>query len=170
MTADQQTDAPEDRATALVTVGMRVLVAFLWIANVGWKVPPDFAALERSFTRGVDQPTFGFFAWGLDNIALPMISVVGWITLFTEMALGGFLLVGLFTRFWALVGIGSSLIIGLTVAHVDHEWGWAYWMMIAAHAGLFALAAGRTYGLDETIHRWAATRTDMAGRFMRWAS
>ncbi len=163
-------DIVGQRSTQVATVATRLLVAGLWISNVGWKVPPDFAALERSFQRGVDQPTIGAFSWGIENVALPAITLVGWATLLTEMALGAFLLVGLFTRFWALVGAGSSLIIGLTVAHVDHEWGWSYWMMIAAHLSLFALAAGRTAGLDETIQQWTQGRSGLPARFMRWAS
>ena len=79
--------------------------------------------------------------------------------LVTSVATG--LLFGLATRLWAAVGAVQSLSIGLTVARVPDEWGWSYWLMIAAHVAVFAApAAGRVWSLDASLRR----RADRPGR------
>jgi len=65
-----------------------------------------------------------------------------------EVSLGAFLVVGLATRFWALVGIGQSLAITLSVVNAPNEFPWTYYLMIVAHIVILTTAAGRTFGLD----------------------
>ncbi len=135
---------------------LRVGVALMWIQNVAWKVPPDFGERENTglylFTRwAVDFPVFPPFAWFVENIVLTTFPVFGWITLLMEAGLGAFLLIGLATRFWAVVGIVQSLAITLSVLNAPHEWHWAYYLMILAHTAIFATAAGRAYGVDGVL-------------------
>lgn len=68
-----------------------------------------------------------------------------------EAALGGFLLIGLLTRLWALVGIGQTVAITLSVLNAPNEWHWSYVLMLLAHVALFATAAGRFVGLDGVL-------------------
>lgn len=143
-------DTPASRTGIAV---VRVGVALMWIQNSGWKYPPDFGesnngALYR-FTRfAIEHEVFPPWAWFVEHVVLPNYVVFGWATLLSEASLGAFLLVGLLTRFWALVGIGSSLVITLSVLNAPHEWHWAYFLMILAHVALLSTAAGRAYGID----------------------
>jgi len=161
----------DSRLTRLLVAAIRVAVAFLWIQNSYWKVPPHFGA-DRTppeglsqFTRdAVEHPVFAPYAWLVENLVLPNFTFFGWLVLLTEVSLGAFLLIGLATRFWALVGLGQSLAITLSVLNTPGEWYWAYYLMIAAHVLLFAVAAGRAGGLDGVL-RPAWARSD--GRLSR---
>jgi thiosulfate dehydrogenase [quinone] large subunit len=134
---------------------VRVGVALLWIQNAAWKAPPDFDVLKAFTKDGVDHPVLAPWAWLVQHVILPNFTPFGWLTLIVEASLGAFLLVGLATRLWALVGIGQTLAITLSVLNTPGEWPWSYFLMLFAHVTLFATAAGRFYGLDGVLReRW----------------
>jgi thiosulfate dehydrogenase (quinone) large subunit len=142
-----------------VLIGVvRVGVALLWIQNAAWKAPPDFGAL-RGFTEdGVKHPVLAPWAWLIQHVILPNFTPFGWLTLILESSIGAFLLIGLATRLWALVGIGQTIAIALSVLYTPGEWAWSYFLMLLAHLTLFATAAGRFYGLDGVLRgRWLAS-------------
>jgi len=150
---------------------VRVLLGLLWLQNVGWKVPPNFAPVERFVQRGIDTPVFPPYSALLESLVAPNLKLFGWLTLLTELALAVFLLSGLATRLWAAVGAVQCLAIGLTVANAEHEWGWAYWLMIAAHVAVFATASGRVAGLDSFLRPALRQRRDAVSKtYLRWAS
>lgn len=148
----------ESRTSRLLVAAVRVTVGFLWVQNSFWKVPPHFGADQNppnglsQFTRdAVEHPVFGPYAWLVDTVVLPNLAVFGWAVLLVEVCLGAFLLVGLATRLWALVGLAQSLAITLSVLNTPGEWYWSYYLMIAAHLLLFAVAAGRAGGVDGVL-------------------
>ena len=153
------------RLSRLLIAVVRVVVALLWIQNSSWKKPPDFAAL-RGFTQdGVDHPVLAPWAWLVQHVILPNFTFFGWVTLIVEASLGAFLLIGLATRLWALVGIGQTIAITLSVLNTPGEWPWSYFLMLTVHVALFATAAGRFYGLDGVLRaRWLR----QPGRLSRW--
>ncbi len=160
--------APPTASTRWLLAAFRVGVAFLWIENAGWKRPPDFSSLKKFTTYAVDYPVFPPFTWVVEHLVLPNFTFFGWMTLLLEASLGAFLLVGLATRFWALVGIGQSLAITLSVLNAPHEWEWSYYLMILAHVALFATAAGRYGGLDGVLRpRWAQSSSPLAKVLVR---
>ncbi len=141
------------RTTRGVMAFVRIVVAFLWIQNAAWKIPPDFG--ERSggglyhFTNyAVEYPVLGPFAWLVEHVVLPNFVLFGWLTLLVEAGLGAFLLIGLATRLWAVLGVVQSSAIALSVLYAPNEWHWSYYLMILVHLALFATAAGRGFGLD----------------------
>lgn len=151
-------------AIALVRVG----VALMWIQNVSWKRPPDFAALRHFTQLGVDRPVLAPYAWLVENVILPNMGFFGWVTLLVEASLGAFLLVGLATRLFALIGVAQSAAIALSVLNAPHEWPWAYYLMIFAHLALFATAAGRWYGVDGVLRPyWQASANPLARALVR---
>lgn len=161
----------QERINGWLLASVRILLGLMWVQNVGWKIPPDFAALGRFVQRGIDDPTFPPFSWGLREVVQPNLVPFGWFVLVSELLLEVGLLFGLATRLWAAVGAVQSLSIGLTVARVPDEWGWSYWLMIAAHVAVFAApAAGRVWSLDASLRR----RADQPGRlpsiYLGWMS
>jgi thiosulfate dehydrogenase [quinone] large subunit len=142
------------RGAGALFAAVRVGVALLWIQNAGWKDPPTFGAPPNPgglyrFTRyAVDHEVFAPYAWLVKTVVLPNFTFFGWMTLLVEASLGAFLLAGLLTRFWALVGIAQTSAITLSVLHAPDEWHWSYFLMFFVHIMLFAVAAGRWYGLD----------------------
>src|SRR5206468_1072344 len=104
---------------------------------------------------GVEHPVLAPWAWLVRHLILPNFTFFGWVTLLVEASIGAFLLVGLGTRFWALVGVGQTLAITLSVLNTPGEWPWSYFLMLIVHVALFATAAGRCYGIDGVLRdRW----------------
>jgi thiosulfate dehydrogenase [quinone] large subunit len=143
-------------SNARVMAAVRITVGLLWLTNAGWKIPPDFGedggrGLYRFTAEAIEHPVFPPFSWLVEEVILPNFVVFGWMVLLSEAALAAFLLLGLGTRLWALVGVVQSVAIGMSVALAPNEWPWSYALMIAVHAALFATAAGRTWGLDALV-------------------
>ncbi len=169
------TDPPEaldtGRTSRALIAGVRIAVALMWIQNLNWKIPPDFgrdrgADLYSYVQEAVTHPVLPPYTWVVENVVLPNFIVFGYITLLTEFALGVFLLTGLLTRLWALVGIAQVLAITFSVLNTPNEWHWSYYLMLAVHVVLLATAAGRAHGLDGLL-RPLWRRSD--SRLARWA-
>lgn len=158
----------DSRVGRAVIALVRVGVAFMWIQNVSWKVPPDFTALRHFTQFAVDRPVLAPYAWLVENLILPNMGFFGWATLLVEASLGAFLLVGLATRLFALIGVAQSVAIALSVLNAPHEWPWAYYLMILANLALFAIAAGRWYGVDGVLRPyWQASSSPVARALVR---
>ncbi|MEP7054060.1 MAG: DoxX family protein [Actinomycetota bacterium] len=158
---------------ALIAV-VRVAAAFLWIQNAGWKIPPTFgkdanpSGLFEWASKAVKYPVFPPYSWLVEHVVLPHFTLFGWGVLVVESSLGAFLLIGLATRFWALVGIGQTLAITLSVLNAPGEWHWSYFLMLMVHLVLFAVAAGRYGGLDGVLRpRWQTSQSPLARILMR---
>ena len=118
------------RVNRAVIAVVRVGVGLLWLQNVGWKTPPDFGRVDPpdglylSTTYAVSHQVFGPYAWLVDRLVLPNFTFFGWMVLLVEASLGAFLLIGLATRFWAVVGMAQTLVIMLSILNAPHEWYW----------------------------------------------
>lgn len=154
---------------------LRIAVGLLWIQNAGWKVPPDFGQTDDKglyfwASQAVEYPVLPPYSWFVETVVLPQIGVFGWMILLLEAALGAFLLIGLATRFWALVGIAQSLAITFSVLNAPDEWHWAYYLMILAHLVLLGTAAGRQVGLDGVLRPIWTQSPGRIARVLRAAS
>ncbi len=156
-------------ANTRILAGFRILLGALWISNLGWKEPPEFGALKGFTSLAVSNPVWAPYSSLVENVVLPNFTLFGWFTLLAEAALGAFLLIGLGTRFWALVGAGMSAAITLSVIKAPHEWPWAYYLMIGAHLAVFAAAAGRTWGLDGLVRPVLEQRQGRIAKLLRKA-
>ena len=131
---------------------LRVLVGLLWLYNVVWK-KPDFGRSSGNGVYGfsrdaVEHPVFPPYSWLVENLVLPNFTAFGWTVLVVETLLAVLLLTGTLVRLAALVGVGQSLAIGLSVAQTPGEWPWAYWMMIGIHVVLLFTASGQVAAVD----------------------
>lgn len=164
-----RTSTAERTGIAAVRVG----VALMWIQNSGWKRPPDFGRNDGRglyrFTRfAVDYEVFPPWTWLVEHVVLPNFTFFGWATLLLEASIGAFLLVGLATRFWALMGAVQTLVITLSVLDAPHEWHWTYFLMLLAHLALMATAAGRCHGVDELWRpAWQRSQRPLARLMVR---
>jgi len=164
---------PDTSLTRTLVAATRVAVALMWVQNAFWKVPPDFGRdrkddLYRFVQHAVEHPVLPPYSWVVEHVVLPNFTFFGWTTLLVEASLGAFLLIGLATRFWALVGVGQSTAIALSVLNTPGEWHWSYYLMIVAHLALFAVAAGRAGGLDGVLRpRWSASSGRVAAVMVR---
>jgi thiosulfate dehydrogenase (quinone) large subunit len=162
------------RLNRAVIAIVRVGVGLLWLQNAGWKTPPDFGrgdppdGLYLSTSYAVSHQVFGPYAWLVDRLVLPNFTFFGWMVLLVEASLGAFLLIGLATRFWAVVGMAQTVVIMLSILNAPHEWYWSYLLMLLAHMALFATAAGRYGGLDGLLRpSWHRSRSRFARLLVR---
>lgn len=164
-----------ERTGRAILAAVRITVGLLWLVNAGWKRPPDFGeesgrGLYRFTTDAVEHEVFAPFAWIVREIVLPNFRAFGWGVLVVEATLGAFLVLGLFTRFWALVGVAQSLAIAFSVLNAPNEWPWSYYLMVAVNLVLFATAAGRAGGLDGVLRPiWVRRQTRLSREALRWS-
>lgn len=164
----------ESRLNRALIAILRIGVALLWIQNVSWKDPPTFgettppSGLYQFTSFAVEHPVFPPYSWLVEHVVLPNFAFFGWTVLLVESALGAFLLIGLATRMWALVGIAQTVAITLSVLYAPHEWVWSYLLMLLAHVALFATAAGRYAGLDGVLRAgWQTSQSKVARLLVR---
>lgn len=177
-TADHETATPAEeldhgRGTRVVLAIVRIAIGLLWIQSAGWKTPPNFGAdsgtgLFKYTSYAVDYPVFPPFSWLIETLVLPNFEFFGYLTLVVEASIGAFLLVGLATRFWAVIGIMQTVAIALSVLNAPDEWPWSYYLMLAAQVVILATAAGRTAGLDGVLRpRWRQSSGRVARVLLR---
>lgn len=136
------------KAQAGGAVFLRVLLALMWLHNVGWKIPPDFDSLSHFTAYAVSDPVFPPYSWIVEHVVLPNIEGFGWGVLAAETALAVMLLTGAWVRVAAALGVAQSIAIALSVALAPHEWVWSYWLMIGGHIAILFSSAGRVFAVD----------------------
>jgi thiosulfate dehydrogenase (quinone) large subunit len=159
-----------DRVRGPIIGLMRIAAGVLWLANIEWKRPPNFGqdrgnGLYKYVNSAVKHPVLAPFSWFIEHVVMKQYKAFGWITLITEVALAACLMLGLHTRLFALIGAAMSVNILLSVLNyvegdsgVRPEWAWSYYLMIALHLVLFAIAAGQHLGIDGVRRRGAAAK------------
>jgi hypothetical protein len=153
--------APPARLSGIALAALRILAGLMWLANVIWKLPPDFGENGRAglyfWTRlTVDHPVFPPYSWVVENFVLPNFTAFGWLVFVVETLLAVLLLTGTAVRLAAVLGIGQSLAIGLSVAEAPNEWPWAYAMMIGIHLVLL-FAPSAQYAAVDAVRAARAT-------------
>jgi uncharacterized membrane protein YphA (DoxX/SURF4 family) len=144
---------PPARTSGLALAVLRIIAGLLWLAHVWWKLPPDFGESRRTglwfWTHlAVDHPVFPPYSWLVEHLILPNFTPFGWLVLVVETLLAVLLLTGTAVRVAALIGIGQSLAIGLSVAQAPNEWPWAYAMMIGIHLVLLLAPSAQYAAVD----------------------
>ncbi|VBA34411.1 hypothetical protein LAUMK191_00688 [Mycobacterium attenuatum] len=162
--------APPATGGLIALAGLRLLAGLIWLYNVVWKVPPDFGQRSNSglyhFTHlALEHPVFTPFSWAVEHLVLPYFTAFGWAVLVAESALAVLLLTGTAVRLAALIGIGQSLAIGLSVAESPGEWPWAYAMLLGIHVVLL-FAASTQYAAVDAV-RAATSPTAVRSRAQR---
>lgn len=164
--------APDSRPASRLDRGLlatvRIGLGFLWLGGAAWKTPPEFGGLHDWTSFAVQFPVFSPFSWLVEHVVLPNFLFFAWGVLFLEASLGGFLLVGLATRFWAVAGAAQTMVIILSALRAPHEWPWSYFLMLMAHFAIFAAAAGRYAGVDGVLRpAWQQSSSRLARLLVR---
>ncbi|MFN0284110.1 MAG: DoxX family protein [Kineosporiaceae bacterium] len=146
----------DDRLARASVVTLRVVMAFLWIQNTRWKIPPDFGAdrkdgLYRYVEDAVKYPVLPPYSWLAEHVLLPNLGLFGWAVLAAEATIGACLLVGFMTRLVGLLGVAQAFAIFLSVGQTPGEWPWSYYLMMVGCLAIAGLAAGRVAGLDGVL-------------------
>jgi len=136
----------------------RILISFLWLISLRWKLPPDFApatgkGLMDWLQLEVQYPAFGFYADFVQSVVIPNFTLFAWLIFLIELIIGLLLLTGTWTRLAGVLGALMSLNIGIGVLAVPGEWPWSYVMMIMWHGLFVVTASGRVLGVDGWLRK-----------------
>ncbi|MBA2453843.1 MAG: DoxX family membrane protein [Chloroflexia bacterium] len=144
---------------------IRVAMGWLWLSNLSWKLPPTFDCepgegdgLCYWMGEMVEYSYLPPHAWFVESVALPHYEVFGYLVVGMELLTGVLLVLGLLTRFAAVLGVFQSANLFIGLSSSPDEWVWSYLMMILLHMVLLATAAGRYFGVDAYLHdRWKSS-------------
>ncbi len=124
---------------ALVFAGLRIFVGVVWIANLSWKLPPDFGrhkarGLLYSFELAHHWALVGPLRNLVGSVVIPHFTLFGWLVFGIELSAGVLLTLGLMTRLGGVFGTAESVAIMLLVGRAPSEWFWGYAMFVILNA------------------------------------
>jgi len=146
--------SPGEAARALYSLaGLRILLGVLWLANLSWKLPPDFGkhdpeGLLYNFERAEQYAVIGPLRDFTREVVIPHFALFGWLVFLAELTAGVLLLLGLWTRVGALIGLIQSITITLLVVRAPNEWVWTYVMFVAIGLVVLVTPSGSRLSLD----------------------
>jgi uncharacterized membrane protein YphA (DoxX/SURF4 family) len=143
----------------------RFLIGSMWWQQTLWKLPPYY-------TDNPSEPTTsGLYYWMtqmgksasiplqadfVNNVVLPHFYLFAPVVYGLEVLTAVSLILGIFVRFWSLIGALQVLNLWLGLYNAEGEWPWTYFFLLTLQS-IFALHQyGRSLGLDAIIvERWA---------------
>ncbi len=132
----------------------RMAIGILWLTALIWKLPPSFIppeglrSLKDWMELEVQYPVVPLYGQFVQTIVLPHFTLFAWATFMVELLSGLGLLLGLFTRAAAVLGLLMGLNLTIGLLNVPNEWPWSYLMLVMFQAVFVIADPGRVWGLD----------------------
>ncbi len=126
----------------------RLLIGSMWWQQSLWKVPPNYAGLLYWMKQQVDHAAIPLQAWLVGNIVIPNIAIFGPLVYAIEVSIGVSLILGLLTRWGALLGVLMGLNLWLGLYSAPGEWPWTYFFLVVIQFLFFIDPPGRSLGID----------------------
>lgn len=142
--SNPQNRTPRDLGLALV----RFLVGVMWWQQSLWKVPPNYGGLIYWMKQMVAHsaiPAQGAF---VGNVIIPNITIVGPLVYAGEVVVGISLMLGLFSRLGAAIGLVMALNLWFGQYSTPHEWPWTYFFLVLLQTWFVIEPPGRWLGAD----------------------
>ena len=132
---------------------LRLLVGTMWWQQSLWKIPPDEGGLIYWMRQEVAHAAIGLQSDLIAHVVLPRIALFGPAVYAIEVGIGASLMLGLFTRGFALLGLAMAVNLWLGLYSAPGEWPWTYMFLVILMA-LFAVdPPGRSLGLDAVMRQ-----------------
>ncbi len=148
---------------ALGLLALRVLTGTMWWEQSLWKIPPHFGGLVYWMKEEVAHAAVPLQATLVRVVVLPNIGLFGPLVYAIEALIGASLIIGLFTRLGAILGILMALNLWLGLYSAPGEWPWTYFFLITI-MGLYCIdPPGRVLGWDALRRRAGAGRIGILG-------
>jgi thiosulfate dehydrogenase (quinone) large subunit len=150
---DPYTVAPTSARPSLSVALFRMGFGILWLDLALQKAPwiiqdgQPFGWLYGWIWQEITHPTFDWYKAFLQDVVLPNFTFFGYMTFFTEIALGLSLLFGCLTVLSGVGGAFWQLNIALGSYSVPGEWYWIWFLLIAPHLVFAQSRAGRSIGI-----------------------
>ena len=143
---------------ALALAGLRIFMGILWLANLSWKLPPDFGrdeprGLLYAFRQAEHHAVVEPLRHLVRSVVIPHFTLFGSLVFSVELAAGCLLLLGLFTRVGALIGTAQSVTIAALVVRAPNEWFWGYAMFVLLNLLPLAAPSNARLSLDHRLGR-----------------
>jgi uncharacterized membrane protein YphA (DoxX/SURF4 family) len=128
----------------------------MWWQQTLWKIPPNFDGLKFWMQQEADHAAIILQGALVRDLVLPNLAVFGPLVYLVELAIGVSLLLGLFSRAGALLGLLMGLNLWLGLYSADNEWPWTYMFLTMIQALFVIDPPGRVLGADALLrHRHA---------------
>jgi hypothetical protein len=138
----------------------RFFIGSMWWQQTLWKLPPYYtdnpsepttSGLYFWMTRMGQSASIPLQADAVNHIVLPHFYLFAPIVYGLEVLTAVSLMLGLFVRFWGLIGALQILNLWLGLYNAEGEWPWTYFFLLVLQV-IFALhRSGRSLGLDAII-------------------
>lgn len=152
---------PEQRDFShLVQWSLRFVMGGFWWQQTLWKLPPLFAQdPSNPLTTGLAywMSQIGKFSaiplqgYVFSNIVLPHFYVFAPIVYAAEVLVAVSLMLGLFTRLFALFGALQILNLWLGLYNAPGEWPWTYFFLLVLQLMFVVHCYGRSLGIDALL-------------------
>jgi len=160
------------RTTHLWNWVFRFLIGCMWWQQTLWKLPPHYT----------DHPDQSFGDTGLaywmglmgksaaipqqaefvNNIVLPHFYVFAPVVYSLEVLTAVSLMLGIFVRFWGVIGALQILNLWLGLYNAAGEWPWTYFFLLVLQLIFAVHRYGRSLGLDAVIVARSGARHTLA--------
>jgi thiosulfate dehydrogenase [quinone] large subunit len=147
-----------DGRALLVLAGARMVLGALWLANLAWKLPPDFGrddpeGLLYNFELAAEHAIGAPLRALAEDVLIPHFTLFGWMLFLVELAVGLSLLLGLWTRVGAMLGVLQSVAITLLVVRAPDEWVWTYVLLVVLGLVVALTPSAARLSLDARLGR-----------------
>lgn len=141
----------------------RIALGCYWLYEQHWKLPPDFGlhrprGLMFAFQQSIRYPTVDLYRAFLQDVVVPHFHLFGWLLLFAEVAIGVSLVLGVFTRAGALLGVLQALNLLIAQGRTP-EGPWIYLAILAANAFVLFTPSNRKFSVDRRLASRFEART-----------
>jgi uncharacterized membrane protein YphA (DoxX/SURF4 family) len=154
----------------------RFLIGAMWWQQTLWKLPPaytdhpeqPFGETGLAYWMGVMGRSAAVPAQAdfVNNVVLPHFYLFAPVVYLLEMLTAVSLILGIFVRFWGIIGALQILNLWLGLYSAQGEWPWTYFFLLVLML-IFALHRyGRRLGLDAIIAARSQTRSLLGRLFL----
>ena len=154
----------------------RFLIGAMWWQQTLWKLPPaytdhpeqPFGETGLAYWMGVMGKSAAVPAQAdfVNNVVLPHFYLFAPVVYLLEMLTAVSLILGIFVRFWGIIGALQILNLWLGLYSAQGEWPWTYFFLLVLML-IFALHRyGRRLGLDAIIAARSQTRSLLGRLFL----
>ena len=114
----------------------------MWWQQTLWKIPPHFDGLHYWMEQEAEHAAIALQGALVRDIVLPYLAVFGPLVYLVELAIAVSLLLGLFARAGALLGLLMGLNLWLGLYSAPDEWPWTYMFLVMIQALVRDRSAG----------------------------
>ena len=147
----------------------RFLIGCMWWQQTLWKLPPyytdhpdqPFGATGLAYWIGVEGKSAAIpqQADFVNNIVLPHFYLFAPVVYSLEVLTAISLILGIFVRFWGVIGALQILNLWLGLYNAEGEWPWTYFFLLVLMLVFAVHRYGRSLGLDAiVVARWRTPR------------